>query len=54
MFYLDRILDHWAHLGGAAFGVWYYNYGPRVWDKLRLTHLRASSQVRPPRDGTNA
>ncbi|KAF8655043.1 hypothetical protein AX16_003279 [Volvariella volvacea WC 439] len=30
-----RFFDHWAHLGGAVFGVAYYNYGPRLWDWLR-------------------
>jgi len=29
------MFDHWAHLGGAAFGVLYYNYGPTYWQKLR-------------------
>ncbi|EIN09426.1 hypothetical protein PUNSTDRAFT_66729 [Punctularia strigosozonata HHB-11173 SS5] len=30
-----RFLDHYAHLGGAAFGVLYYHYGPRTWNTLR-------------------
>jgi rhomboid-like protein len=30
-----RMFDHWAHLGGAAFGVFYYNYGPPFWHWLR-------------------
>ncbi|KAF9461537.1 hypothetical protein BDZ94DRAFT_1196100 [Collybia nuda] len=30
-----RYLDHWAHLGGAAFGVAYYAYGPAFWRGLR-------------------
>ncbi|KAJ8520281.1 hypothetical protein ONZ45_g2870 [Pleurotus djamor] len=30
-----RYLDHWAHLGGAAFGIFYYNYGPKFWSDLR-------------------
>jgi len=30
-----RYLDHWAHLGGAAFGVAYYAYGPKLWHALR-------------------
>ena len=53
MFYLDRIFDHWAHLGGAAFGVWYYNYGPRMWESLRLANLGVSPKVQPPKDRTN-
>ncbi|EPQ56667.1 hypothetical protein GLOTRDRAFT_75482 [Gloeophyllum trabeum ATCC 11539] len=30
-----RYFDHWAHLGGAIFGMLYYNYGPLVWEKTR-------------------
>ncbi|KAF9526093.1 hypothetical protein CPB83DRAFT_870558 [Crepidotus variabilis] len=30
-----RMFDHWAHLGGAAFGIFYYNYGPGFWRALR-------------------
>ncbi|KDR68010.1 hypothetical protein GALMADRAFT_231645 [Galerina marginata CBS 339.88] len=30
-----RMFDHWAHLGGAAFGVAYYYYGPSYWRYLR-------------------
>ncbi|KAI0729963.1 hypothetical protein C8Q72DRAFT_776948 [Fomitopsis betulina] len=30
-----RIFDHYAHLGGAVFGLWYYQYGPRVWESFR-------------------
>ncbi|KAM6496844.1 hypothetical protein JOM56_007317 [Amanita muscaria] len=26
-----RMFDHWAHLGGATFGILYYNYGPAFW-----------------------
>lgn len=29
------MFDHWAHLGGAAFGVIYWKYGPSFWDALR-------------------
>ncbi|KAF8159829.1 hypothetical protein B0H34DRAFT_704954 [Crassisporium funariophilum] len=36
-----RYFDHWAHLGGAAFGIAYYAYGPAVWRRLR----EASSNV---------
>ncbi|KAJ6493546.1 hypothetical protein C8R47DRAFT_1118694 [Mycena vitilis] len=32
-----RSFDHIAHLSGALFGVWYYLYGPRVWDLWRAT-----------------
>ncbi|KAL0955133.1 hypothetical protein HGRIS_004046 [Hohenbuehelia grisea] len=30
-----RVLDHYAHLGGAAFGVFYYAYGPSFWSFIR-------------------
>uniref|UniRef100_A0A0W0EYY9 Peptidase S54 rhomboid domain-containing protein n=1 Tax=Moniliophthora roreri TaxID=221103 RepID=A0A0W0EYY9_MONRR len=30
-----RMFDHWAHLGGAAFGAAYYAYGPKLWVNLR-------------------
>ncbi|KAG8765229.1 hypothetical protein FRC12_007612 [Ceratobasidium sp. 428] len=30
-----RTFDHWAHLGGAIFGVAYYNYGANFWDWVR-------------------
>ncbi|KAF8524209.1 hypothetical protein JB92DRAFT_2881526 [Gautieria morchelliformis] len=30
-----RFFDHWAHLGGAMFGVFYYIYGPRIWEEAR-------------------
>ncbi|KDN42785.1 hypothetical protein RSAG8_06539, partial [Rhizoctonia solani AG-8 WAC10335] len=30
-----RTFDHWAHLGGAAFGVAYYRYGADFWDWVR-------------------
>ncbi|KZT66139.1 rhomboid-domain-containing protein [Daedalea quercina L-15889] len=30
-----RIFDHHAHLGGAMFGLWYYAYGPRLWESFR-------------------
>ncbi|KAJ2923697.1 hypothetical protein H1R20_g13394, partial [Candolleomyces eurysporus] len=32
-----RLFDHWAHLGGAAFGVFYYTYGPDIWARMRRT-----------------
>lgn len=30
-----RMMDHWAHLGGAAFGALYFYYGPSVWSHTR-------------------
>nr|GAT55746.1 predicted protein [Mycena chlorophos] len=30
-----KLLDHFGHLGGAAFGALYYNYGPDIWNGLR-------------------
>ncbi|KAJ3986278.1 hypothetical protein F5890DRAFT_1407698 [Lentinula detonsa] len=30
-----RFFDHWAHLGGAAFGALYYYYGPSLWSQTR-------------------
>jgi rhomboid-like protein len=32
-----RFFDHWAHLGGAAFGVAYFIYGPAFWQRARRT-----------------
>ncbi|TCD60822.1 hypothetical protein EIP91_009425 [Steccherinum ochraceum] len=34
-----RYFDHWAHLGGAAFGIWYRYYGMRMWDMFRVANL---------------
>lgn len=31
--------DHFAHLGGAAFGALYYRYGPQFWDQMRMATL---------------
>ncbi|KAJ7449685.1 hypothetical protein FB451DRAFT_1102665 [Mycena latifolia] len=31
-----RFFDHFAHLGGAAFGALYYVYGPSFWNWLRV------------------
>ena len=31
----NRRFDHWAHIGGAAFGGLYYVYGAELWDDLR-------------------
>ncbi|KAF9266768.1 hypothetical protein L218DRAFT_921401 [Marasmius fiardii PR-910] len=36
-----KVIDHWAHLGGAAFGAAYYAYGPKLW-----AHLRHETKVR--------
>ncbi|KAJ1306822.1 hypothetical protein OPQ81_007808 [Rhizoctonia solani] len=30
-----RTFDHWAHLGGASFGLAYYTYGADFWDWVR-------------------
>ncbi|KAI0918047.1 hypothetical protein AcW1_007026 [Taiwanofungus camphoratus] len=30
-----RVFDHYAHLGGAVFGILYYAYGPQVWEFFR-------------------
>jgi len=35
-----RLFDHYAHLGGAAFGAFYYVYGPAWWDYLRVSLSR--------------
>lgn len=35
VFYGWRRFDHWAHIGGAAFGGLYYVYGTELWDDLR-------------------
>ncbi|KAF5383564.1 hypothetical protein D9615_003761 [Tricholomella constricta] len=42
-----RYFDHWAHLGGAAFGVAYYAYGPAFWTNLRRT-FDPTSESSPP------
>ncbi|KZT72007.1 hypothetical protein DAEQUDRAFT_723650 [Daedalea quercina L-15889] len=34
-----RRFNHWAHLGGAAFGAFYWAYGPRVWEVFREISL---------------
>jgi len=33
-----RLFDHWAHLGGAAFGAIYWKYGPPIWNSLRADY----------------
>lgn len=35
-----RFFDHYAHLGGAAFGALYYMYGMRAWDAMRVHTLK--------------
>uniref|UniRef100_V5GRR1 Peptidase S54 rhomboid domain-containing protein n=2 Tax=Kalmanozyma brasiliensis (strain GHG001) TaxID=1365824 RepID=V5GRR1_KALBG len=30
-----RMFDHWAHLGGAAFGWVYWWYGAEAWERLK-------------------
>jgi len=35
---LSRLFDHYAHLGGAAFGAFYYAYGPEIWDFFRTVN----------------
>ncbi|KZP01648.1 hypothetical protein CALVIDRAFT_532421 [Calocera viscosa TUFC12733] len=37
-----RMFDHWAHLGGAAFGVFYFSYGPQIWNWTRRRLAQAS------------
>lgn len=41
---VERMFDHWAHLGGAAFGVAYYAYGPSFWKNLRRTFTPPADQ----------
>ncbi|KAH8111059.1 hypothetical protein DFH11DRAFT_1616741 [Phellopilus nigrolimitatus] len=36
-----RLFDHWAHLGGAAFGAIYYKYGPDFWNYNRALHAKS-------------
>jgi len=43
---VDRFFDHYAHLGGAAFGALYYTYGMRVWDSMRVHTLKSDSDRR--------
>ncbi|KAG6852927.1 hypothetical protein C0991_008072 [Blastosporella zonata] len=40
-----RYFDHWAHLGGAAFGAAYYCYGPAFWQNLRRTFDTTTTPV---------
>ncbi|KAI0793723.1 hypothetical protein C8Q74DRAFT_1244342 [Fomes fomentarius] len=34
-----KMLDHYAHLGGALFGVFWYKYGAEIWYSIRLWDL---------------
>jgi len=43
-----RFFDHYAHLGGAAFGALYYMYGMRSWDAMRVHALQSDSTRRKP------
>ncbi|EUC59704.1 rhomboid domain protein [Rhizoctonia solani AG-3 Rhs1AP] len=43
-----RTFDHWAHLGGAFFGIAYYRYGADFWDWPATTILAARSHVSSP------
>jgi len=39
-----RMFDHWAHLGGAAFGALYWMYGPPIWNSLRADYLQDAEE----------
>jgi rhomboid-like protein len=41
-----RFFDHYAHLGGAAFGALYYMYGMRAWDAMRVHALKSEAPTR--------
>ncbi|KAH9962669.1 hypothetical protein BC827DRAFT_1129904 [Russula dissimulans] len=41
-----RFFDHYAHLGGAAFGALYYMYGMRSWDAMRVHTLQSDGARR--------
>ncbi|KAF9649170.1 hypothetical protein BDM02DRAFT_3155410 [Thelephora ganbajun] len=44
-----RLFNHYAHLGGVVFGVFYYAYGPEIWDFFRTINpmpYRSSSRSR--------
>lgn len=36
-----RLFDHWAHLGGAAFGAFYWYYGAQAWQSLKRALVEA-------------
>lgn len=49
--YMCSRFNHWAHLGGVAFGALYWAYGPRVWEFFReasLGGLPPSLTILPP------
>jgi len=49
-----RMFDHYAHLGGAMFGVGYHAYGPRWWDQLRLKTMPPLRKMQAEEgEGTN-
>jgi len=39
-----RSFDHWAHLGGAAFGIAYYKFGPQIWHRMRERSIDANEK----------
>ena len=39
---VGRLFDHYAHLGGAAFGVLYHMYGMGAWDAVRVHTLNTN------------
>jgi rhomboid-like protein len=39
-----RFFDHYAHLGGAAFGALYYMYGMSMWDAVRVHTLKSDTR----------
>ncbi|EMD38780.1 hypothetical protein CERSUDRAFT_104115 [Gelatoporia subvermispora B] len=39
-----RIIDWFAHLGGATFGAFYWSYGARLWDWLRWSIFVAEAR----------
>ena len=41
-----RMLDHWGHLGGAAFGIWFTLYGHDLWMQLRRSMRQAEGRKR--------
>lgn len=40
-----RLFDHYAHLGGAAFGLFYWSYGAHWWDNLRASTSKRDSST---------
>ncbi len=43
---IGRFFDHYAHLGGAAFGALYHMYGMRAWDAMRVHALKSDGPTR--------